>query len=48
VYGSSGLYVGVPTVIGAGGVEAHRRDPLNADKSKRRAFGNSIDAGPVP
>ena len=34
VYGQSGLYVGVPTVIGAGGIEKVIEIELNADEQK--------------
>ncbi len=41
-YGQSGLYVGVPTVIGAGGVERIVDVKLNADE--QAMFDNSVDA----
>ncbi|NJO36569.1 MAG: malate dehydrogenase [Rhizobiales bacterium] len=41
-YGVSGLYVGVPTVIGAGGVE--RIVEIDLDPAEREAFENSVKA----
>lgn len=41
-YGVRGLYVGVPVVIGAGGVEKIIEIPLNAGERKR--FDNSVKA----
>jgi malate dehydrogenase len=41
-YGISGYYVGVPVVIGAGGVERIVEIELNADE--RAAFARSADA----
>jgi len=41
-YGVSGFYVGVPTVIGAGGVERIVEIELNADE--KTAFNNSVSA----
>ncbi len=41
-YGLNGIYVGVPTVIGEGGVE--RIVEIRMDKSEKAAFGKSIEA----
>jgi malate dehydrogenase len=41
-YGLNGLYVGVPTVIGEGGVE--RIVEIRLDKSEKAAFAKSIEA----
>jgi malate dehydrogenase len=41
-YGLNGLYVGVPTVIGEGGVE--RIVEIRLDRSEKAAFGKSIEA----
>ena len=41
-YGVDGLYVGVPAVIGAGGVERIVEIALNDDE--RAAFGHSVNA----
>ena len=41
-YGVRGIYVGVPVVIGAGGVEKIIEIPLNAGERKR--FDNSVKA----
>jgi malate dehydrogenase len=41
-YGLSDLYVGVPTVIGAGGAERVMEFPL--DESERAMFAKSVDA----
>jgi malate dehydrogenase len=42
VYGQSGLYVGVPVIIGAGGVEKVVEIELNADE--RKMFDHSVNA----
>ena len=41
-YGISGIYVGVPVVVGAGGVERVVEIKLDADE--RAAFKNSVKA----
>jgi malate dehydrogenase len=41
-YGLDGLYVGVPTVIGEGGVE--RIVEIRLDKSEKAAFRKSVEA----
>ena len=41
-YGVSGVYVGVPTVIGAGGIE--RIIEIDLDRSERAMFDHSIEA----
>jgi malate dehydrogenase len=41
-YGLKGLYVGVPTVIGAGGIE--RVIEIKLDKDEKAAFDKSVDA----
>ena len=41
-YGVNGLYVGVPVVIGAGGVEKIIEIELN--KSEKAAFDKSVDS----
>ena len=40
-YGLKGLYVGVPVIIGAGGVE--RIVEISLNKSEARMFKNSVD-----
>jgi malate dehydrogenase len=41
-YGLDGFYVGVPTVIGAGGVE--RVVEINMNKDEQAMFDKSVDA----
>jgi len=41
-YGINGMYVGVPVVLGAGGVE--RVIEIDLDKAERQAFDSSVDA----
>ncbi|MHA1190592.1 MAG: malate dehydrogenase, partial [Alphaproteobacteria bacterium] len=41
-YGVDGLYIGVPCVIGTGGVE--RVIEINLDRSERAMFEKSVDA----
>ena len=41
-YGLNGFYVGVPTVIGAGGIE--RVVEISMDKDEQTMFDNSVNA----
>jgi malate dehydrogenase len=41
-YGLKGMYVGVPTVIGAGGIE--RIIDIKLDKAEQAMFQKSVDA----
>jgi malate dehydrogenase len=41
-YGLKGMYVGVPTVIGAGGIE--RVVDIKLDKDEQAMFDKSVDA----
>ena len=41
-YGIDGMYVGVPTVIGAGGIE--RVVEIEMDKDEKAQFDNSVDS----
>jgi malate dehydrogenase len=41
-YGLDGLYVGVPTVIGAGGIE--KVIDIKLDKDEQAMFDKSVDA----
>ncbi|MEL6915153.1 MAG: malate dehydrogenase [Pseudomonadota bacterium] len=41
-YGLNGMYVGVPTIIGAGGIE--RIVDIKLDKAEKAMFDNSVDA----
>ena len=42
VYGQKGIYVGVPTIIGAGGVEKIIEFPMDAGETEM--FGKSVEA----
>jgi malate dehydrogenase len=41
-YGLKGMYVGVPTIIGAGGIE--RIVDIKLDKAEQEMFQKSVDA----